>query len=81
MIKGLIIIDKEKCKGCGLCLEACPHHLIGLGENFNKQGYRMAVFDNSDKCTGCTLCALTCPDVAIEVYREDKDEQKNNAQG
>lgn len=70
MTKGLIVIDKERCKGCGLCIEACPHRLIGLGDFFNNQGYHPAVFKDSEKCKGCALCALMCPDIAIEVYKE-----------
>jgi len=70
---GKIVIDKDLCKGCTLCVNACPQHLIRIGKRLNPKGYYHAEFvDSEGKCGGCTLCALTCPDFAIEVYREKK---------
>lgn len=68
-----IIIDEEACKGCTLCVHACPFRLINISKKINLKGYFFAEFvDPEAKCTGCTLCAVTCPDVAIEVYRQKK---------
>lgn len=64
-----IIIDEEKCKGCGLCRDACPKNIIVMAEYFNKKGYHPANQISPELCTGCAFCALTCPDVAIEVYK------------
>jgi len=66
--KGTIVIEKERCKGCQLCLEACPKRLILLSEEFNARGYHFAVFDESGECTACVLCGRICPDMAIVVY-------------
>ena len=66
-----IIINEEFCKGCKLCIEACPLHLIVEAERLNAAGYHPVEFrDDEGKCTGCALCAMMCPDSAIEVYRE-----------
>lgn len=66
-----IVIDAEICKGCSLCVKACPLRFIRISGRINSKGYYPAEFvDSEEKCTGCTLCAITCPDVAIEVYRE-----------
>lgn len=63
-------IDQEKCKGCVLCVRACPMKILRLSEtNINTKGYRPAENVNMDKCTGCCACALTCPDVCIEVEK------------
>lgn len=71
MAHGRIIIDSERCKGCELCLGACPPMVIHIRDDFNGKGYRPAVFvDPDNKCTGCALCAVVCPDVCITVFRE-----------
>jgi 2-oxoglutarate ferredoxin oxidoreductase subunit delta len=71
MIRGRIVIDREVCKGCELCVVACPPHVIKLGDSLNSQGYRpAALVDPEGHCTGCGVCALVCPDVAITVYRQ-----------
>jgi|Deesub1362B_J571_1020462.scaffolds.fasta_scaffold02943_2 2-oxoglutarate ferredoxin oxidoreductase subunit delta len=71
---GKIIIDPERCKGCGICVAFCPHGSITLGAEVDHRGIRVARFlDHENKCTGCTFCAIVCPDVAIEVYRKGKE--------
>jgi len=70
MPKGAVIIDTERCKGCGLCIAACPQHVLAFSGTLNKSGYNVARVENPDACVGCAFCALTCPDIAIEVYRE-----------
>lgn len=65
-----IVIDENRCKGCGLCTIACPYELVHISEHFNAKGYRPAAFtDPDDACIGCANCATMCPDVAIVVYR------------
>ena len=67
-VQGEIIVDEEICKGCELCLVACPEDTLGLSDKINKKGYRYAV-QVVDNCTGCASCAIVCPDAAITVYR------------
>jgi len=67
-----IVINEERCKGCGLCTIACPKKLISLSDTPNNLGFAMAVFSGAESCTGCTLCAEMCPDVAITVFKEPK---------
>ena len=70
-MKGHITIDKELCKECLLCVQACKKGLIIPSHEYNSRGYRPVCFqDEAGGCTGCALCAITCPDIAIEVYRE-----------
>ena len=68
-----IVVDEDRCKGCGLCTIPCPHDLVRMSERFNAKGYRPSVqADPQHKCTGCTLCALMCPEVAIVVNKAGK---------
>jgi 2-oxoglutarate ferredoxin oxidoreductase subunit delta len=71
MAKGKVTFDIETCKGCELCIEACPQESLALSPKINAQGYHYAVLVK-DNCTGCTNCALVCPDAVITVYREKK---------
>jgi len=71
MIRGTIKVEEAVCKGCELCIAACPQECMGLSDELNLRGYRYAVLTN-DTCTGCINCALVCPDSAITVYREPK---------
>lgn len=69
---GLIVIDSERCKGCGLCIDACPKKLIAIACNkVNSHGYQYAeCYDDSDACIGCASCGIICPDGCITVYKE-----------
>ncbi len=71
MIKGTVIINRDVCKGCELCIVACPQDSLGLSKQININGYRYVELIQ-DNCTGCVNCALVCPDVAITVYRQPK---------
>ncbi len=71
MAEGKIEIDKDRCKGCGLCYSACKFGVIkvsGQGQT-NKHGYCYLEAAHPEKCTGCGMCALMCPDSAITVWR------------
>jgi len=73
-IKGYIVIDKERCKGCHICIDFCPNQRIEADESLNKKGYFPARFkenieEGEKGCIGCAQCATVCPEVAIEVYR------------
>ncbi len=67
---GKIIIDTERCKGCGLCVIVCPKNSIVISRHSNKNGYFPAQVNNIN-CTGCAMCAIICPEAIIEVHRDN----------
>jgi len=73
--KGKIVIDKEQCKGCGYCIEACPKGSILVDTRFNGVGFFPADFTHPGRCTGCAMCAMMCPEMAIEVWKEEEEEK------
>lgn len=68
-IKGAIVVDTERCKGCNLCTVSCPLHIIELAREVNLKGYNYARQTVEDICNGCASCATVCPDGCISVYK------------
>jgi 2-oxoglutarate ferredoxin oxidoreductase subunit delta len=67
--RGMLKINEEECKGCGLCVEACPPKVISLGDRLNHYGYHTAEYAGAG-CTGCGICFMACPEPgAITVMR------------
>lgn len=62
-----VTIEKNRCKGCELCVRACPQQIIQMSTEINVKGYFYAEVFDQPRCIGCTLCGLTCPDLAITV--------------
>ena len=66
-----VTFKKDLCKGCGLCITACPKKIIELSKTkINAKGYRPAEVTNMEACIGCTACARTCPDVVIHIEKD-----------
>jgi Pyruvate/2-oxoacid:ferredoxin oxidoreductase delta subunit len=67
--RGLLRVDVNECKGCGLCVEACPPKVINMSVQLNQYGYRTAAYVGAG-CTGCGICFMVCPEPgAITVLR------------
>lgn len=62
-----VTIEPDRCKGCELCVQACPQQIIEMSKKINAKGYFYATVFDQPRCIGCRLCAITCPDVAIEI--------------
>ena len=60
----------DNCKGCGLCVNVCPKHLLALQQDvINKKGHHPVGIQDMDACVGCASCAMMCPDCVIKVER------------
>lgn len=69
MPRGKPEINSERCKGCEMCVEACPQKILKMSDTFNRLGQYFAVCAEPDRCTTCKSCAVTCPDLAIRIWR------------
>jgi 2-oxoglutarate ferredoxin oxidoreductase subunit delta len=75
-VRGWIEVDVLYCKGCGLCVNACPKAVLALDmDRLTPKGYH-PVHLIAEGCTGCAICSIICPDAAIMVYRETTRKEK-----
>lgn len=65
--RGTITIDINRCKGCELCIPACPPGVLSMSTQGNELGYLYP--ELAPGCTGCTACQLICPDFVFEIYK------------
>ena len=78
-LKGWIEVNELHCKGCGLCVEACPQDVMSLDmDRLTPKGYH-PVYLHAEGCTGCGICAIVCPDAALTVFREAKQPARAQA--
>lgn len=65
-----VTFNEERCKGCGLCVNACPKHILTLEkEKINQKGYHPAAIVDQSACIACAFCATMCPDSVIKVEK------------
>ena len=65
--RGTVVLDAERCKGCELCIPACPPEVLRMSTQRNSSGYLLP--ELLEGCTGCGACLMVCPDFCFEVYR------------
>lgn len=73
-MKGAIVVDANRCKGCALCIEACPQQVIAMAKKVNVSGYPFVEVVKAESCVGCAACGIVCPDGCITVYRKKVEE-------
>lgn len=66
-----IEVDKDLCKGCGICVEFCPNHVLEMSTEMNKNGFHMPKPAHTESCTLCGLCEMYCPDFAICARKDE----------
>ncbi len=77
-IKGTVVINTERCKGCDLCVKACPLNVLSLSNEANTKGYTYSYMTLPEACVGCAACAYVCPDACITVYKIKNDKQADH---
>ncbi len=74
-IKGAIVVNTARCKGCSLCVVACPKGVIALAQKkVNVHGYPYVEAVTPDDCIGCASCGIVCPDGCITVYKKKMED-------
>ena len=65
-----VTFQTDLCKGCGLCVHACPKHILAMAKDqIHNKGYSPADMTDQDSCIGCAFCATMCPDCIITVEK------------
>jgi 2-oxoglutarate ferredoxin oxidoreductase subunit delta len=62
-----VLIDRDRCKGCELCVHACPQHVLAMARELNGRGNFFVRAVDPKHCIGCRMCCIACPDVAIQM--------------
>lgn len=65
-----LYFDRERCKGCQLCISLCPKQILSLDSVTNAKGYRPACCTDEQACIGCASCARICPDSVITITKD-----------
>ncbi len=75
IIDGIAVVDKDKCKSCGMCVKECPRNIIEMvpydagaivecnSKDFGKEVKAVC----QTGCIGCGICQKNCPEEAITV--------------
>ena len=59
MLQQQVIIDRQKCTGCGICVSICPYQVIGMGDGIAEH--------SGAACFLCDHCRAVCPQEAITI--------------
>ena len=70
-------IDRDRCKGCGICVDACPKKVLEISDELNTKGYFPALQARPEDCIFCAICCTMCPDVAITISEIEKEAAAN----
>ncbi|MDY6823637.1 MAG: 4Fe-4S binding protein [Thermodesulfobacteriota bacterium] len=62
------VINRDWCKGCGICVHFCPREVLALDDGFK------AFAQSPGNCIACKQCEYMCPDLAIEVQTTEVEE-------
>lgn len=65
-------INRDWCKGCGICVAFCPTNVLELDEQDKAVAARLG------ECIACRLCELRCPDLAIEVEVQERNPESGS---
>lgn len=79
--RGTVYIVKDRCKGCGFCVEYCPKDVLALSDEFNAKGYHPPYVKTPGECVNCDLCETICPEFAIFSVLTDDEKPVDSTVG
>lgn len=65
LARGLVLVVKDRCKGCEFCVNYCARGVLGMSKSFNRKGYHYPEADPARTCVNCRFCEAICPEFAI----------------
>lgn len=68
----MVQINKDACKGCGICIVMCPVKILEFSGELNNRGVHFPKITDEEKCTKCENCMIYCPDFAMVVSEDAK---------
>lgn len=71
--RGTVVVHTDRCKGCELCVPACPPGVLSMSSGVNAKGFHFPVLEPG--CTACSACHMVCPDFVFDVFKFDLPEQ------
>ncbi len=71
-----IAVSDKLCKGCYLCIWACPWDVFEISKERNWRGVKKPVAARIEQCRACRLCEWYCPDFALQVIVNEEEEKK-----
>ena len=69
---GQVHIARERCKGCGFCVEFCPCGVLELGPELTSKGYKLVAVKDASKCLACGFCEIVCPEFALKLSTNNR---------
>lgn len=71
-------LNPAYCKGCGICIEACPRKVIESTGCLDAKGHMLPAGGDRSRCIGCRLCELVCPDFAVAIGEGEPAKEKTH---
>jgi 2-oxoglutarate ferredoxin oxidoreductase subunit delta len=71
--RGVVLVRRERCKGCEYCVAFCPTGCLEFSPGFNAKGFHYPVLVR-DGCVECGLCTALCPEYAIRTVARRRAE-------
>ena len=62
-----LVINRDWCKGCGICAAFCPKQVLELVDEKVQKVHE-------DQCIFCGQCEKRCPDYAIYIEEAENEE-------